>query len=324
MTLDNIINYGIIGFGRYAHRRLQPAFQKTKYSRLAGLSRRNIRSAETTAGQYDVPIFTDKVKELVSHPDIHAVIVASPPALHREHVLLAAKHKKHVLVEKPIASHAGEVQEMIDACAKAGVKLMAGFVMRFIDAIRQSREMVQSGKLGKIRYASGHFGLDVSTFPRAWLSDPIISTGGPVADLGSHLLDLLDYVLEKPVVSIQSIVKPPYSQKSIERDAAILMEWEENILGTLHFSFDVIRESGLIFHGAKGKLTLTDFNQPETMIEIVWLSEKGRKTIRIFNQNQYTRMIDHFSEAILFDKPILTPGETGLKNQMLIDRIYGR
>ncbi len=322
--MNKVVNYGIVGFGRYGKRRLQPAFQKSTTSRLFGITRRDARDAEASARQFNIPFFTNDPEELVSHPDVDAVLVSSPPSFHRDHVLLAARYNKHVLVEKPIASNAGEVRDMIRRCSESGVKLMSGFVMRFIDTIQQTRELVEKGEIGKIRYAGGHFGLDVSTFPREWLEDPVVSAGGPVADLGSHLLDLMDFILNRPVVAVKSILKPTYSKKSIERGAAVVLEWENDILGTLFVTFDAIRESGLTFHGTKGKLTLTDFNQPEMMTEINWLSEKGRRNIRIYNQNHYTRMLDHFAEAIIFDKTVLTPGETGLRNQLLLDRIYGR
>lgn len=322
--MNNIINYGILGFGRYAHRRLQPAFGKAAYSRLFGLSRTNTQNARADAREFDIPFFTANPVELVSHPEIQAIIVTSPPALHRDHVLLAAENGKHVLVEKPIASSATEVQEMIDSCNRNQVKLMSGFVMRFIDVIEQTRQMVQSGKIGTIHYASASFGLQPDESGRHWLNDPYLSAGGPVADLGSHLIDLFQFILNKQILHLHASLKPAYTKDSIERNALIQFEWEGDLLGSLYVSFDVLRESNLTFYGSKGKLTLRNFNQSESMAEIDWLSLKGRKNIRIFNHNYYARMLDHFAEAILFDKEILIPGETGLENQQIIDEIYDR
>ncbi len=322
-NMTNYINYGILGFGQYAQRRLHPAFNKTVHSRLFGLSRTTLKHARSSAREFNVPFHTADPEELVSHPDIQAIIVTSPPALHRDHVLLASQNGKHVLVEKPIASAGFEVQEMIDSCSQHNVKLMAGFVMRFIDAIQQTRSMVQSGKIGKVHYAGAYFGLQPSTSTRSWLTDPYLSAGGPVADLGSHLIDLLRFILDKQLLHLHAIIKPFYTKYSIERNAIVNFEWEEDILGSLFVSFDVVRESGLTFYGSKGKLNLQNFNQSESMVEIQWLSAKGKKTIRIFNHNYYARMLDHFAEAILFNQEISTPGKIGLENQRIIDEIYG-
>lgn len=322
--MNNYINYGILGFGRYASQRLHPAFTKTLHCRLLGISRSTAQNAKTTARELDIPFYTANPLELVSHPDIQTIIVTSPPAMHREHVLLAAENGKHVLVEKPIASSAVEVREMIDSCNRNQVKLMSGFVMRFIDAIQQTRQMVQSGKIGRIHFAGAAFGLKADGSIRPWLNDPHLSAGGPVADLGSHLIDLMQFILNKKVVRLHPVLKPTYSKSSIERNALVQFEWEENILSTMFVSFDVVRESSLIFYGTKGKLTLRNFNQSESMVEIEWLSAKDRRSIRIYNHNYYARMLDHFAEAILFNKEILLPGQIGLENQQIIDEIYGR
>jgi predicted dehydrogenase len=322
--MESYINYGILGFGRYAYQRLHPAFSKTVHSILFGISRTSPQNAQTTARELDIPFYTNDPLELVSHPDIKAIIVTSPPALHREHVLLAAENGKHVLVEKPIASSAAEVQEMIDSCNQNRVILMTGFVMRFIDAIQQTRQMVQSGKIGRIHFAGASFGLKPKESIRSWLNDPHLSAGGPVADLGSHLIDLQQFILNKKVLRLHAVLKPVYSKSTIERNALIQFEWEEDILGTMFVSFDVVRESSLTFYGSKGKLTLRNFNQSESMVEIEWLSAKGRNSIRIFNHNYYARMLDHLAEAILFNKEILLPGQIGLENQRIIDEIYGR
>jgi predicted dehydrogenase len=322
--MSNYLNYGILGFGRYAYRRLEPAFTKTMHSRLFGISRTTPQNARTTARELDIPFYTADPLALVSHRDIQAIIVTSPPALHREHVLLASENGKHVLVEKPIASSAREVQEMIDCCNRNRVKLMSGFVMRFIDAIQQTRNMIQSGKLGRIHFAGSSFGLKPDENNRSWLNDPHLSAGGPVADLGSHLIDLLQFILNKKVVRLHAVLKPDYSKSAIERNALVQFEWEDDILSTMYVSFDVVRESTLTFYGSKGKLTLRNFNQSESMVEIEWLSAKGRNSIRIFNHNYYARMLDHLAEAILFNKEILLTGQIGLENQQIIDEIYGR
>ncbi len=104
----NIINYGIIGFGSYAERRLIPAFSKTKHSRLIAISKRHKEIAHLTAQKYGIPYYYSNPAELVKNPEVEAVIVATPPAFHMEHALMAARNQKHVLLEKPMTSRAAE------------------------------------------------------------------------------------------------------------------------------------------------------------------------------------------------------------------------
>ncbi len=320
----NLIKYGIIGYGRYAEKRLQPAFEKSEYAKLIGITKRNLEEAEQKAKKHDIPFFYDDPLKLVKNPEINAVIITSPPAFHKEHVSIAAEAGKHVLVEKPMALNQVEAKEMVEVCYQHKVKLMSAFVMRFIDAIGKMRDIVYEGKIGDIEFANGHFSLDASLSVRSWLSDPQISGGGPVADIGSHILDLMQYVMGKSVIHLKSFVHPNFSEESIERKAFVALEFEDHTLGSLQVSFDMYRESALTFYGIQGKLQIVNFNKPDETVVIELVVDDKVENIEVANGNYYLKMLNHFSQALLFDKSILTPGETGVQNQILIDQIYGK
>lgn len=318
------INYGIIGFGSYAERRLIPAFLKTKHAHLIAISKRQIEAARFSSQKYEIPYYYSNPTELVKNPDVDAVIVATPPALHKEHAILAAKHRKHVLLEKPMTSNAVEMKNIINYCERYRVKLMSAFVMRFIDAIQTARELIQGELLGELSYAGGYMGINASLMQREWLEDPLISTGGAVADLGSHILDLLEYITGRKIIDLKSFFKPPYSRKTIEKNAVISLEFEGNIIGSAYLSFIISRESGLTFWGSKGKLSLQNFNRPEEEVELELISERGIEKIHVLNRQYYALMLDHFAHAILYDEPLVSNGANGLHNQQLLDRIYHR
>ncbi len=322
MTRKKIVNYGIIGFGMYAENRLAPAFSSTKWSKLVAISKRNIEQAASKAKQYNVPLHFDNPDTMVKNPKVDAVIITSPPAYHRGHTIIAAKAQKHVIVEKPMSLNTKEAEEMVKVCDEVKVKLMVAYVMRFIDVIQETKKFIQNDRIGQIFYAGGYFGLDTALTHREWLNNPQISGGGSVADLGSHIIDLQQYILNKRIIDVKSFIKPLYNTKNIERNAVASLEFEDSILGTIYVSFTVHRQSGLTFHGSKGKLSLQNFNQPDKEVTIE-LTGKENKLIKVYNQYYYTKLIDHFSEAILFDKQIETPGDVGVHNQKIIDKIYG-
>lgn len=320
----NSINYGIIGFGSYAEKRLIPAFLKTRHARLLAISRRQIDSARSSSLKYNIPYYYSHPIELVKNPDIEVVIVATPPALHEEHAILAAKYRKHILLEKPMTSSAAEMKNIIRYCKRYRVKLMSAFVMRFIDAIQTARELVQGELLGELSYAGGYMGINASRVQREWLEDPFVSAGGAVADLGSHMLDLLEYVTGKKIIDLKYFLKPRYSPQTIEKNAVISLEFESGIIGSTYLSFTIRRESGLTFWGSKGKLSLQNFNRPEEEVELELVSERGIEKIHVLNRQYYALMLDHFAHAILHGEPLLSNGENGLHNQELLDRIYQR
>ncbi len=322
MIRKKTINYGIIGFGRYAENRLAPAFSFTKRSQLVAISKRNIEDAASKAQQYNIPLYFDDPDIMVKNPEVDAIIITSPPAFHRDHTIIAAEAQKHVLVEKPMSINTKQAEEMVQVCNEARVKLMVAYVMRFIDVIREAKKIIQNNCIGQIFYAGGYFGLDATLTHRDWLNNPQISGGGSVADLGSHIIDLQQYILNKRVIDVKSFIKPRYNTENIEQNAVASLDFEDGILGTIYVSFTVHRQSGLTFHGSKGKLCLQNFNQPDKEVTVE-LSGKENKLIKIYNQYYYTKMIDHFSEAILFNKRIETPGDVGVQNQKIIDKIYG-
>ncbi len=317
----NVVKFGIIGFGRYAERRLVPAFLQAEKAELVAISKRNAAYARRKA-HYNIPFSFSNPAELVLHPAVEAVLVCSPPFYHREHALLAARAGKHVMVEKPLAANADEVAEMIQTCQKNRVLFYPAFVMRFAPVIQEMRRIVQSGEIGPLKFVNAHFVLDASLSPRSWLNDPQISCGGPVADLGSHLFDLLMYLTGKPVVGVKRFLQPPYSREQIERNAIINLEFEGGILGSVFVSFDLPRESAIELYGRYGALKVQDFNEPNKTVKLLRTHAEGCARQDISNGYYYTAMLDHFAEVILEGKEPVNSAESGLQNQKILDIIY--
>ena len=115
-----MVRYGILGFGHHGERRLAPAFDQTKNSQLSGIWRRNQARARENAQHFNIPHVFTTPEELCASPAIDAVFVASPDALHNEHTLLALRHGKAVLCEKPLAMSASEAVRMASAARAAG------------------------------------------------------------------------------------------------------------------------------------------------------------------------------------------------------------
>ena len=122
-----------------------------------------------------------------------------PNGIHMEPTIAAALAGKHVICEKPIARNADEAWEMVEAVTKAGVKNMVSFNYRFVPAIRLTRDLIDSGKLGRIfhfraaylqEWIMPRFGM-----PAIWRLDKAQSGSGTVGDIGSHIIDLAHYLI---------------------------------------------------------------------------------------------------------------------------------
>ena len=192
------VRWGIIGVGNVTERKSGPGFQLAERSELVAVMRRNAGLAADYARRNKVPRWYDDADELINDPEVDAVYVATPPDSHREYAVRVAQAGKPVYVEKPMARTALEGGEIISACEQEGVGLFVAYYRRALPRFALVKELLDGGRIGQLRSVSirneraAHVG---GTGDEGWRVDPEISGGGHFVDLGSHILDLLDWLL---------------------------------------------------------------------------------------------------------------------------------
>ena len=192
------VRWGIIGVGNVTERKSGPGFQQAERSELVAVMRRNGDLAADYARRNHVPRWYDDADELIGDPEVDAVYVATPPDSHREYAVRVAQAGKPVYVEKPMARTAVGCEEMISACDQAGVGLYVAYYRRAMPRFVTVKELLDSGRIGQLRSVSirNERSGDADQAGQAgWRVDPQISGGGHFVDLGSHILDLLDWLL---------------------------------------------------------------------------------------------------------------------------------
>ena len=140
--------------------------------------------------------FVAEPEMLISDPDVEAVIIATPPQFHEAFAVQALGAGKHVLVEKPMAPSVEACRRMVATSLEADRLLSIGFNHRYFAALKLVRDVVGSGRLGRLSHIkafTGHVGL--SEFKSAWMYDPAVMGGGALADNGVHMLDLCRYLM---------------------------------------------------------------------------------------------------------------------------------
>jgi predicted dehydrogenase len=191
------VRWGIIGVGNVTEHKSGPGFQQAERSELVAVMRRNGELAADYARRNNVPRWYDDADELINDPEVDAVYVATPPDSHREYVVRVAQAGKPVYVEKPMARTALEAEDMISACDEAGVGLFVAYYRRAMPRFVTVKELLDSGRIGQLRTVSirNERPAPVDADNEGWRVDPEISGGGHFVDLGSHILDLLDWLL---------------------------------------------------------------------------------------------------------------------------------
>jgi predicted dehydrogenase len=144
------VKWGVIGAGGIADRRTIPGLLEARNCELVALM--DVANNDVLAGKYQLPCYATE-EELLSHPGIDAVYIATPVFLHLEQIKKAARAGKHVLSEKPLCLNSRQAEEAIAACREAGVLLQEGYMMRFHGAHQKIREVICNGEIGKPVYA---------------------------------------------------------------------------------------------------------------------------------------------------------------------------
>ena len=142
------------------------------------------------------------LEELVTSPEVDCVIVATPNYLHKEPVILAAKNKKHVFCEKPMAMNEDECDEMINAAKENNVKLQIGFMRRFDESFQEAKRMIEAGEIGEVVSVKSH--TRGPSKPKEWMYDISISNG-PLGEVCSHDIDTVRWFSGSEISSLYAI-----------------------------------------------------------------------------------------------------------------------
>jgi predicted dehydrogenase len=317
-----MIRFGIAGFGLHAVKRLMPGFANARNCRVTALSRRDAERARESAREFVIEHAFTSTMELCASPDVDAVFIATPDALHLADVLEVVRHGKPVLVEKPMAMNAGEARQMVEAARDAKVLLGVAHVMRFEESVRWFRERIASGAIGKPVLARAAFVAPLMTSARTWINDPHLATGGPLADVGVHCLDTLRYVLGDEVQSVTA--QAEYDPRwVVEASGAALFHFAGGTLATMSVSarapyqtlLEVIGEDGIL-----SAVNALNVEHPVTL-ELRRGFEVAEKK-DVLNDSAYTTQVEAFAAAVEERREFEIPGEEGLQNQLILDAIF--
>jgi predicted dehydrogenase len=333
------IGVGIIGAGGIARGVHIPGYQKLPNARVIAVSDPFEGARTSAAEQFGIESTYDDFNEMLQRDDIHVVSVTTPNFLHAEATIAALEAGKHVLCEKPLAMNAQEGEAMVEAARRTGNKLMCGFHFRFTPEVQCLKRFAESGSFGDMYYARTQ-ALRRRGIP-GWgmFINKEKNGGGPLIDIGVHMLDSTLHVLgfPKPIaVSGQTYQKFgkrkdvlglmgqwDYKNFTVEDFAVGLIRFENGSTLTLESSFMANMEESdkMTFQifGDKGGATFNPLKmhteQNKTLLDI---------TPRYLPSGvqPHAEQIKSFVDSVINDKPVYTPGEEALEVTRIIDAIY--
>lgn len=258
------VRWGIIGVGDVTERKSGPGFRQAERSELVAVMRRNGDLAADYARRNHVPRWYDDADELIHDPAVDAVYVATPPDSHREYAVRVAQAGKPVYVEKPMARTAQECEEMLAACQQAGVELFVAYYRRAMPRFGTVKDLLDSGRIGQLRSVSirnERSGPVGGAVHEGWRVDPEISGGGHFVDLGSHTLDLLDWLFG-PVTYAAGVATNRGGRYRAEDLVTGVFEFSSGVEGVGTWNYDSFQHQDEIeIIGTAGSLRFSCFAQ---------------------------------------------------------------
>jgi len=301
------IGWAIVGIGRHPHRWMAPAINRARDSRLVAVLSRDQGRADAFAREHGAEKGYTSLEDLLRHPGVDAVYVASPNSLHAYHTIQAARAGKHVLCEKPMALTVADCQAMIRECRRHGVLLGVGFHLRHHPGLREARRLIQEGVLGRLVTVQGEWGGgergQEEPPPRtgllAWWMDPQMVGGGTIMATGVHVIDLVRFLTGREVVQVTAMADNPGGSRSLEWHIHILMRLED---GTLASAVSSRRTpdpcNDVVVHGSLGRLRGEGMlgTQLGGTLEVV---SEGVNTRQTYTQgDMYLNQVEAFNRCI--------------------------
>ncbi|MCJ2015758.1 Gfo/Idh/MocA family protein [Methylobacterium sp. J-076] len=325
------VGYCIVGLGRLSLDEIIPAFAEAKRSRLVALMSGSHDKAKLVAKQHGLP--EDAVygyhewDRLRQNPQVQAVYVVTPNAVHRDNVTAAAAVGKHVLCEKPMAASSPECRDMIDACAKAGVRLMIAYRCQYEPFNRALTQAVRGGSLGKARLIQAFNG-QTTGLPEQWRLKKALSGGGSLPDIGLYCLNGTRALLGEEPDSVQAQTYSPPDDpkfKEVEETVSFTLRFPSGVIAQCTASYGVHESRSLTVHTAAGAYDLQNafaYRGQRLFVGRVEGKNAARDEKLLTPKNQFALEIDHFSRCIQENIRPRTPGEEGLQDQILMEAIY--
>lgn len=319
------IRWGIIGCGDVTEHKSGPGFQKADGSRLVAVMRRNAVLAKDYALRHQVPNWYNDAEALIGNPEVDAIYIATPPLYHKEYTLAAAKAGKPVYVEKPMARTFKECQDMIEACRVLSVPLFVAYYRRALPRFIKIKKILDNKVIGNIRFVSSvHYKRpsprDNQINNQPWRVDPGIAGGGYFYDVGSHTLDIIDFLLG-PIKKVNGYATNQaglYKAEDIVTGTYILESGIHGI-GTWCFSASEEKEINEIV-GDKGKISFATFGS-----DPIYVTAGGEETyVSIDNPIHIQQpLIQTIVDELLGKGRCPSTGVSASRTNWVMDRMVG-
>jgi predicted dehydrogenase len=324
------VRVAILGTGNVVRSYHLPALAADERARVVALANRRRQSLDELAREHGIEKTYTDLKHLADDPDVDAVINALPNYLHAPVTIMMLEAGRHVLCEKPMATSAADARKMVEAAESAGRTLLIGHVWRLHPGVRWLREVVASGKIGKVFKVRAH-AVVAGRGPRAksWFVQPELAGGGALADVGIHSIDLLSFLFGdrlKPV-NVSARVGNDFRRLAVEDSADLRVRFDGGMVadikaGWYHDHADAPHGAIELF-GTEGSARTMP---AELRVRAAGVNRTIEPPVSSEHPDQdpsvYAAQASHFLDCVLGKCAPICDGRQGLWDVSLLDAAY--
>jgi 1,5-anhydro-D-fructose reductase (1,5-anhydro-D-mannitol-forming) len=260
------VRWGIIGCGDVTEVKSGPGFQKADGSALVAVMRRDGSKARDYALRHGVPRSYHSAQDLIDDGEVDAIYVATPPSSHAELATMIAIAGKPCLVEKPMAVTHDECIRMADAFETRGVPLWVAYYRRALPRFLTVRDLLRDGAIGRVTSVHIQVTARLMTDRTVWRLDPATAGAGLFFDLGSHCVDLLDFLIA-PITGAAGFAVNTGGAYAAEDVTSASFTFGDTVIGTGVWNFNAPESTDVMtFLGSEGELRTPIFSDTDVVV----------------------------------------------------------
>ncbi len=317
-----MLRFGILSTARIARDAVMPAIQDAENAVITAVASRDVAKARALADRFGVPHAFGSYEEMLASDVIDAVYIPLPTSQHVEWAIKAANAGKHVLVEKPLALKASELDALIEARDRNKVVVSEAFMVTYAPVWHKVRELLKEGAIGELKHVQGafsYFNRDAGNMRNI----PELG-GGALPDIGCYPTIATRFATQAEPQRVQAVVRrdPDFGTDiyaSVKAD-----------FGSFELSFYIATQMAnrqvMVFHGTEGFIEVkSPFNADRYGAEEVELTNQKHNVSQIFrfpDSRQYRRQTEAFAKAVAGEASEIVTLESSVNNQRFLDAIY--
>ena len=320
------LRWGILSTADIARAKFIPGIRRAGRCTIGAIASRDGERAAVVADELGIPRAHRSYEALLADPEVDVVYIPLPNHLHAEWTIAAARAGKHVLCEKPLAMTAGDAERMAAVCRAEGVRLMEAFMYRLHPSWVAVRELVASGRIGRLVAVDSWFSFfndDPSN-----IRNKREAGGGALFDIGCYCVNLSRMLFDaEPLVVDAWLQRDPTTGVDVLTSA--ILGFESGV-ATFTCSTRAEPDQRVHVYGTEGRISVPiPFNIPPDRPTEIWLTAGGdppvapaTEVLRFETADPYAVEAERFAAAILDGLPTPTPPEDAVANLRVIERIF--